>query len=614
MFEKYCSEYFLREALLTKEEFKPFPKRCEREIWDSVDSEAKAYYIKRAEEAMNMPIPRFTASEYMAYIEDGNRTRFEDRFFMCRKNLSDLVIAECCENKGRFYKAILDYSYGICDEFSWVIPAHNNQKLHDGKMECLPMSVNFKMVDLFAAETASVLSFAYYFFEDSFDDTSKYICERIRFEIKRRILKPFLDGEAMPWMGYQGHIVNNWVPWIISNVIPAASIFSEGYEKVALIQRFMIILDRFIAEYKPDGGCDEGPGYWNGAGASLFDALEGLYDISNGKIDLYSDELVKNIGEYIAHANLFDDTFINFADGSPRPSVSAGVIYRFGKNVKSDMLKNFGARYFRCVKQPEDAVFMFYRKLKNIFGFEEIKNFENTSIEEKQTHLKYLEVAASRDDESGLYTACKGGHNDESHNHNDVGAFMVYKNKQPIVIDPGCETYTAKTFSSERYTIWTMQSPYHSLPVIDGYAQEYGKHRKAQNFGCNFTEGGHSVSLNIEKAYPDEAGIESFERKIICEYGANGFFEVSDSVKLREKKDVTFYLMLADFPQVNGGKISVNGADIFYDNEKYALHIETITLYDEKIRDDWKGRRALYRMAFTPYEIADEYKFSVKIK
>ena len=76
-------------------------------------------------------------------------------------------------------------------------------------------------------------------------------------------------------------------------------------------------------------------------------------------------------------------------------------------------------------------------------------------------------AARSKDGSAeGLYLAAQGGHNAESHNHNDVGNFIVYADGQPAIIDVGVETYTAKTFSSQRYEIWTMQSAYHNLPSI----------------------------------------------------------------------------------------------------------------------------------------------------
>ena len=78
------------------------------------------------------------------------------------------------------------------------------------------------------------------------------------------------------------------------------------------------------------------------------------------------------------------------------------------------------------------------------------------------------------------FFAAKGGYNDESHNHNDAGSFSLWVNNMPVIIDAGVGTYTRQTFSSERYTIWTMQSNYHNLPMINGVPQKYGRQYKVR--------------------------------------------------------------------------------------------------------------------------------------
>ena len=75
----------------------------------------------------------------------------------------------------------------------------------------------------------------------------------------------------------------------------------------------------------------------------------------------------------------------------------------------------------------------------------------------------------------GLYIAAKGGNNAENHNHNDVGNFIIYCDGKPVIIDVGVETYIQKTFSKDRYDIWTMQSQYHNLPTINGVQQKNGE-------------------------------------------------------------------------------------------------------------------------------------------
>lgn len=74
--------------------------------------------------------------------------------------------------------------------------------------------------------------------------------------------------------------------------------------------------------------------------------------------------------------------------------------------------------------------------------------------------LPNLQVFAWR--RGGLYVAAKGGHNGESHNHNDIGNFIVYADGEPEIIDVGNCVYTAKTFGAERYELMNTRSSNHN--------------------------------------------------------------------------------------------------------------------------------------------------------
>ena len=94
----------------------------------------------------------------------------------------------------------------------------------------------------------------------------------------------------------------------------------------------------------------------------------------------------------------------------------------------------------------------------------------------KDVWLPDLQVMVARDEEGstkGFYVAAKGGHNDESHNHNDIGNYVVYYDGQPLLIDVGRGTYTRKTFSDRRYEIWYNCSDYHNTP-----SPSTGKHSR----------------------------------------------------------------------------------------------------------------------------------------
>ena len=106
-----------------------------------------------------------------------------------------------------------------------------------------------------------------------------------------------------------------------------------------------------------------------------------------------------------------------------------------------------------------------------------------------------------------LTLAAKAGDNADSHNHNDVGSVTLYKDNRPLLIDLGVETYTAKTFSPQRYEIWTMQSGYHNTVNFCGdgglIMQKDGKQYAAREVKTVLSEGRASLSMEISGAFGD---------------------------------------------------------------------------------------------------------------
>lgn len=105
---------------------------------------------------------------------------------------------------------------------------------------------------------------------------------------------------------------------------------------------------------------------------------------------------------------------------------------------------------------------------------------------------------------SGWFLGAKGGYNNESHNHNDVGSCVVYVRDIPVLVDAGVGTYTKQTFNHDRYKIWSMQCDWHNLPMINGAAQPAGAQYRSKNTSCDLSKG--MFSLDLADAYPPESG------------------------------------------------------------------------------------------------------------
>ena len=114
-----------------------------------------------------------------------------------------------------------------------------------------------------------------------------------------------------------------------------------------------------------------------------------------------------------------------------------------------------------------------------------------------------------------------------------MGNFVVYSDGQPVIIDVGVETYTRKTFSPQRYEIWTMQSQYHSLPTIDGVMQSPGAEFAARDVQYSADDSAARFSLDIAGAYPPEAKLKSWQRTLTLLRGQA--VELEDRYELAQK-------------------------------------------------------------------------------
>ncbi len=129
-----------------------------------------------------------------------------------------------------------------------------------------------------------------------------------------------------------------------------------------------------------------------------------------------------------------------------------------------------------------------------------------------------------------MAVALKGGHNAEHHNHNDVGSFVVLCGEQLMLLDPGTEVYTARTFSNRRYESNLLNSWGHSVPVVAGKLQRPGADARAKVLDTAFTEESDALQLDLSSAYgcPE---LKKLERTFVYSRAGTGMLTVTDRVE-----------------------------------------------------------------------------------
>lgn len=502
---------FITTHLLSQKDYKPYPtepKQWQAQVPDSI----LKHIIKEAESEINYVFQPISASVALTYVRTGDRSEHAAISFAKRAVLLKFILAESIERKGRFMEPIINGLWSICEESFWGVPAHiGNTGLPD---------VEHPIVELFSAETAALMGLTDYFVGDALDKINPLFRKRMLAETNSRVFEPMLTkSSSYGWMS-KTNPVNNWNPWIMSNWIAATLLLEKDSNKRALmIHQALIGLDSYLNSIGDDGGCDEGPSYWFAAGGSTFDCLELLSYATQRKIDVYHDALIKNMSTFIFKSHIGKKYFVNFSDADPEVVADGLLLFRLGKAIQDSSLIKMGLWAYQQYNYEQYSFksnrenFYKPRFVQNVLTIKDLPLHNFNFTHAMDTWVEDVQVMTARTN-NGLYLATHGGHNAESHNHNDVGDFIVYASEEPVIIDVGRGNYTARTFSSARYQLWFTQSNYHNLPIINGKGQLAGRKYQANSVKYLPTAKNASLSMNIASAYDSAAGVKVWNRSI----------------------------------------------------------------------------------------------------
>lgn len=567
----------------------------------SAQSLNRQSYVEYGESYLSQPWQPLSRQSFARFKKDGNRVEYEGQVFERRRHLAALAMAEIVEGKGRFLQQIVVGIDSMLQEPWWGIPAHYDAAVPQyGK----------QTVDLFNAESAALLAWTCSRLERPLTKIRPTLPVKVSREIHHRMLEPVLGSSY--WWKSAGM---NWNPWICSNWLACLYLYeSDEVRMQRAVSEIEGCMKAFIDSYPDDGGCDEGTGYWDRAAASYFECLYLLDLIKNDELANvtmlnYKRDKVARMGAYIYNMYICNDYVVTFADAHSNKSVvQLNVLFPFADFIgdkkmagfaafiakKSDFWNNPSKLYANSGNFPtlgRELILMQY-----------IDKLQATKAAEpkSQSFYPHLNVATMRS-KGGLFVAFKGGNNGESHNHNDLGTFEIFADGQPLFIDCGVGEYTSKTFSKERYDIWTMQSQYHNCPQINGVNQKDGKKYVADMVML----GHHSHSkekvsnnylLNLTKAYPEEAMIEDYMRAVELK---GEEVKITDVYTLKKFLEPTrLYFMTTVKPELKKGKVILGNHSLSYPEKMLTADVEDCSsLLDSHLKGMWGEN--LYRIVLT---------------
>ncbi|WP_166240255.1 heparinase II/III domain-containing protein [Paenibacillus turpanensis] len=496
-----------------------FPAARDQQKWAEIRS--APYYsemihaIRQENEGLlSKPIPVLPFSLYKRFDTTGSRIEYERVYFERRKRLSLLAFACLLEEDQRFSyaEALEDTIWAICDEYTWCLPAHlggtSMQLVEEGAAVSSSRQAAQRehpryAIDLFAAETAFALAEILSLVKEL---VTPVVAQRAEQEIRQRVLEPFTSlGSSYSWET----LGNNWAS-VCAGSIGAAALYvlPHAKELAPLLYRVLGTMSSYLDGFGDDGACTEGVGYWNyGFGFYLFFA-ELLKERTAGAINLMGNEKVRQIAHFHQKCYLSGSHTVPFSDTERKASYSTGLIHRLKEYYPEVHVPPASQRY-KIVEDPIGRWAPFIRDF--VWSHAEWTGEEWPEGSDYLPDAQWL-IHRGRIGSRPFAFAAKGGHNDEPHNHNDLGSFVLHIDGESLVSDLGSGEYTKGYFGRERYSYLCNGSQGHSVPIIDGGFQQPGDERRAKVLVYDREPNRERLVLDLTKAY-DCSNLQSLIRE-----------------------------------------------------------------------------------------------------
>lgn len=465
---------------------------AERAAWEAVRERAGfRQAFARAERELPLPTPNVTDELFLQFTREGDRTRFDRAYLGRMRRVSLFTQAECLEDAGRFVPAIEAEIAAICEERTWVMSAHDRDLVAFG---------GTVKIDIGVAMRAWTLATADYLLGDRLSCATR---AKIRHEVGQRTLEPLLHlmttgHNATPGLG-QLHCRNNYSIVVLAGLVGAGLALLPSRQERALCVAAAEIYQRFFLEgYTGDGYCDEGLGYWNYGFGHYAYLAETIRAATHVQLDWWQNAKVQAIARFGARIEIADGAYPAFADCSIQARPACWLMELAQRRVG---LGTFNAQ--RCESDAEGEHLTALYALSTV-AYERASSGTASAPSAMPCRDWFPEASvliARPAQTGGLGVALKGGHNDENHNHNDLGSYVVAVGGRALLLDAGLETYTARTFSARRYESRVLASYGHPVPLVAGHEQSAGRDRRAQVLETRFSDASDCIALDLRAAY-----------------------------------------------------------------------------------------------------------------
>ncbi|MBQ3015902.1 MAG: heparinase II/III family protein [Clostridia bacterium] len=481
-------------------------------------------------------IPSLKYTEFRLYALNGSRTEFQKPYYRRRVQVETAtILALIYPEEEKYLNYAMDMIFAICGEYSWCIPAH---------LPNIMTQVRKKHLDLFACETAYTLATIYTLLGDRLDPLIK---ERIKYEVKAKVVDSFIERTDWAWATTN---TANWAAVCAGSVgCTFMLLFPELFDEVK--SRIAFAMENYLRGFKDDGFCAEGTHYWHYGFGFFCSYAEMLRTFTNGEDDYFKREKVHAIATFIQKVYLSGIKSISFSDGGETCHYQIGLLHFLKKEYPDVVVYSPKYSYIN------DGCGRFCWLVTAATWLD--RDIYNNPAPDNAVAEYYgsdTEWLIKRTEAYGF--AAKAGNNNEPHNHNDVGAFIIAKCGHQIITDPGPGVYSQQYFAAAtRYGMIECSSLGHSVPYFGDTVQKFGS-----DFGSSdvkFEDGVFSFDMASSYGCDDVKSVKrsfSFTDTVIT---------LCDSFDYSGNAPITERFVTRFTPEVSEGAVTVAELTVKFD-------------------------------------------------
>ncbi|MBQ8146572.1 MAG: heparinase II/III family protein [Clostridia bacterium] len=535
--------------------------------------------LKDYEECCIGEIETTKFSKFRLFKDKGDRTSYQKTFFKRQHRMYAMALMCLLYPENEAHLELLqDTVWEICDQYVWALPAHiGNIEVNDNcelDLDATTMAMGLALIKVMLGERLHPL-----------------IKSRIDCEIDRRVIKPFME-KRWHWEYRQ----NNWTAVCAGAV--GCTVMLNRPELFELVRdRINEDMASYIASYKEDGVCVEGPGYWSYGFGYFIEYAEMQRDFTKGEFDLLNTEKIKEISTFLQKLFLDKDVIVNYGDCGTDVVVAAGFMYSLKSLFPNDVQLPPAPRI-------KVEVHYFPACLRAFTYYDSAFSAEDISVN-AEYYMKDCGWFVKRTPKYGF--SARGGCNGESHNHNDVGSFILSIDNKQLLIDMGGRPYTRQYFEDgTRYTYLETSSRGHNTPIING---KYQANIPEAYPTTSFENGVFSVDFKVAYDIPEL-------KSLVRDYSfTESSVTVSDKFQIEGEAAFTERLVSYTEPNISDGVIDYGSVRVVFDSALAKTRVEKdIHAVELTPEGEIKKGTDIYLVSIDVKEPKNSFSFTIEVK